>query len=98
MDPPANSALNQEAMANLCNAWPAFESAEIDEVWAGRMDITPDSAPVIDQITSIPGLTIATGFSGHGFGTGPAAGQLAADIVTNASPIVDPKPYKFGRF
>jgi glycine/D-amino acid oxidase-like deaminating enzyme len=98
MDPTANDALNQEAMTNLCNAWPMFENAEIDEAWAGLMDITPDSTPVIDRIESIPGLTIATGFSGHGFGTGPAAGQLAADIVSNESPLIDPSPYRFDRF
>jgi len=98
MDPAANPALNKEAMTNLCNAWPIFENAVIDEAWAGRMDITPDSTPVIDKIESIPGLSIASGFSGHGFGTGPAAGQLAADILTNETPIVDPSPYRFGRF
>jgi len=98
MDPAANPALNQEAMTNLCNAWPIFENAEIDEAWAGRMDITPDSTPVIDKIEAIPGLSIASGFSGHGFGTGPAAGQLAADILTDQTPIVDPSPYRFDRF
>ena len=73
------------------------ENAEIEETWAGQIDVTPDSNPVIDRIASIPGLTIATGFSGHGFGTGPASGQLAADLVTDATPLVDPKPYTFDR-
>ena len=45
-----------------------------------------------------PGLTIATGFSGHGFGIDPAAGRLAADIATGAHPIVDPTPFRFSRF
>ena len=97
LDPSANPALNTEALTNLRTAWPIFEQAEIEESWAGVIDITPDSNPVIDRISAIPGLTIATGFSGHGFGTGPAAGQLAADIVTNADPIIDPAPYQFER-
>lgn len=97
MDPDVNPVLNEEAINNLRTAWPMFEKAEMDEVWAGCMDITPDSNPVIDRIESLPGLTIATGFSGHGFGTGPAAGQLAADIICDESPIVDPGPYRFGR-
>jgi len=59
---------------------------------------TPDSDPVIDSVARLPGLTVATGFSGHGFGTGPAAGQLAADLVTGAVPLVDPAPYRFSRF
>ncbi|MCE2028892.1 NAD(P)/FAD-dependent oxidoreductase [Sessilibacter corallicola] len=98
INPNANSAVNIEALANLSKVWPMFENAEIDEAWAGQMDITPDSTPVIDRIESIVGLTVATGFSGHGFGTGPAAGQLAADLVCNNQPLVDPAPYRFNRF
>lgn len=97
-DPDVNHGLNQDALNNLINAWPAFENAEIEESWAGLIDVTPDSTPVIDRLQTLPGLTLATGFSGHGFGTGPAAGQLAADIVTSESPLIDPTPYRFDRF
>lgn len=97
VDPRVNAGLNQEALANLRNAWPIFDKAEIEEAWAGVIDVTPDSDPVIDQIKALPGLTVATGFSGHGFGTGPAAGHLAADLVTSANPIVDPTTYRFDR-
>lgn len=98
MDPPANRALNQEAMDNLMAAWPAFAKAEIADTWAGTIDVTPDSNPVIGPVNRIPGLTVATGFSGHGFGTSPAAGQLAADLVSGCPPIIDPAPYRFERF
>jgi len=97
LDPQANPALNQEAMRNLCAAWPVFQQAEMAESWAGVIDVTPDSNPVIGPVASMPGLTLATGFSGHGFGTSPAAGQLAADLVTGHTPIIDPKPYRFER-
>ncbi|MGY2575516.1 NAD(P)/FAD-dependent oxidoreductase [Vibrio sp. C8] len=97
IDPLHNGGLNQEALTNLRKAWPAFDSAQIEEAWAGQIDVTPDSNPVIDRIKDIPGLTIATGFSGHGFGTGPAAGQLAADLVSGMNPIIDPSPYRFDR-
>ncbi len=97
LNPPHNEALNHEAMTNLGQAWPAFAKAEVDEAWAGLIDVTPDSNPVIDRIAALPGLTIATGFSGHGFGTGPAAGHLAADLVSDHFPIIDPKPYRFSR-
>ncbi len=48
------------------------------------IDVTPDAVPVISPVETLPGFIIATGFSGHGFGIGPAAGKLAADLVTNA--------------
>lgn len=97
-DPRPNHALNAEALGNLCAAWPVFGSAKIAQSWAGTIDVTPDSDPVISGVGAVPGLTIASGFSGHGFGTGPAAGQLAADLLTNETPIVDPDPYRLGRF
>ncbi|MBD8688536.1 MULTISPECIES: NAD(P)/FAD-dependent oxidoreductase [unclassified Rhizobium] len=99
MDPAANAGLNAEAMENLTRAWPVFRNAVVEEVWAGMMDITPDSLPVVAPVAKIPGFTIASGFSGHGFGTAPAAGELAADLIMAASsPIIDPSPYTLERF
>lgn len=98
MDPVTNAGLVDEAMESLIEAWPVFKQAEISETWAGTIDITPDSLPVIGQYSKVPGLTLATGFSGHGFGTSPAAGQLTADLVTGAAPLVDPTPYRIERF
>lgn len=96
-NPAPNNVLNQDALNNLKEAWPAFKEARIEEAWAGLLDVTPDSIPVIDHIKAIPGLVVATGFSGHGFGTGPAAGQLAADLVAAVDPAIDPAPYRFDR-
>ncbi len=98
LDPAVNPLLNQEALNNLKAAWPVFAGAEIADAWAGTIDVTPDSNPVIGPVAKIPGLTLATGFSGHGFGTSPAAGQLAADMVCGGEPIIDPHPYRFERF
>ena len=97
-DPAHNPAINAEAMRNLAAAWPVFADARVAMNWAGMMDMTPDSMPVIDNIEAIPGLTVASGFSGHGFGSSPAAGQLAADLATGRRPLVDPTPYRYGRF
>lgn len=96
-DPPANHGLNDDALRNLRAAWPVFQQAEIAAAWAGTIDVTPDSNPVIGPVASIAGLTLATGFSGHGFGTSPAAGHLAADLVSGQTPIIDPAPYRFER-
>jgi glycine/D-amino acid oxidase-like deaminating enzyme len=66
--------------------------------WAGLIDVMPDVVPVISKVDGLPGLVVATGFSGHGFGIGPAAGCVAADLVTGATPIVDPTEFRFSRF
>jgi glycine/D-amino acid oxidase-like deaminating enzyme len=59
--------------------------------------VTPDAVPVISPVSTHPGLLIASGFSGHGFGIGPGAGHLIADLITDQGPIVDPAPYKLSR-
>ena len=66
-------------------------------MWGGLIDSTPDLVPVIDKVDALPGLFLATGFSGHGFGIGPAAGRLAADIVMGETPLVDPTPFRYSR-
>ena len=40
---------------------------------------------------------LSTGYSGHGFGIGPAAGRLAADLIAGDPPIVDPHPFRYSR-
>jgi glycine/D-amino acid oxidase-like deaminating enzyme len=62
--------------------------------WAGYIDSTPDGVPAIGELKGLPGFILAAGFSGHGFGIGPGAGHMIADIVTGAKPIVDPAPYR----
>jgi glycine/D-amino acid oxidase-like deaminating enzyme len=98
MDPPVNPGLNEEAMTNLIAAWPVFRQAKVAQAWGGMIDVTPDSMPVIGPVERLPKLLLATGFSGHGFGTGPAAGQLAADLVMGTPPLLDPTPYRLDRF
>jgi glycine/D-amino acid oxidase-like deaminating enzyme len=71
---------------------------QVAESWAGLIDVTPDAVPVIGEVAGIPGFFLATGFSGHGFGVGPGAGQLVADLVAGDTPIVDPTPFRFSRF
>lgn len=77
---------------------PALGSAPVVASWAGYIDSTPDGVPVIGGVANISGLILAAGFSGHGFGIGPGAAHLVADIATGQDPIVDPHPYRLSRF
>ena len=77
---------------------PELREARITHSWAGFVDSTPDGVPGIGEVPAIPGFILAAGFSGHGFGIGPGAGHLIADLAIGAEPIVDPVPYRPGRF
>jgi glycine/D-amino acid oxidase-like deaminating enzyme len=72
--------------------FPGLRGRAVKAVWAGYVDTTPDGVPGIGELPQVPGVVLAAGFSGHGFGIGPGAGHLVADLVTGATPIVDPKP------
>jgi glycine/D-amino acid oxidase-like deaminating enzyme len=98
LDPAPSQGLLAEARANLARAFPAFANMTVADSWGGVIDVTPDAVPVISPVPSLPGFFIAAGFSGHGFGIGPGAGRLMADLVTGATPAVDPAPYRLERF
>ena len=94
---PIDRLLNQ-AKENISAAFPLFKQMKIIERWAGMIDVTPDAVPVISEVDALPGCVIATGFSGHGFGIGPAAGELAAQMAVNQRLFLDPQPFKLSRF
>ena len=97
LDPKPSSRVLAQGLRNLVRSFPVFGAAEIAEQWACAIDVTPDAIPVISPVDRLPGFFIASGFSGHGFGVGPAAGHLMADLVSGDEPIVDPGPYQLGR-
>lgn len=98
LDPPPNAAMNRQAMAEMAALYPAFRQAKVVQQWGGFIDVTPDVIPYIGSVGALPGLTVATGFSGHGFGIGPAAGRLAAQLAIHETPCVDPAPFRYSRF
>lgn len=77
---------------------PAIRDVGIARVWGGLIDLTPDGLPVIDAPGAIEGLVVATGFSGHGFGIGPAVGQVVADLALGQAPSINLDGFRFDRF
>jgi glycine/D-amino acid oxidase-like deaminating enzyme len=98
LDPEPSRAMLDKAQASIAAHFPAFKDVAIAERWAGLIDVTPDAVPVISPVAALPGFFVATGFSGHGFGIGPGAGKLMADLVSGDTPLVDPAPFRFERF
>ncbi|SNB76741.1 Glycine/D-amino acid oxidase [Arboricoccus pini] len=98
LDPTPIKKLPDTALGRLAEDFPVFKGAKVEQHWAGLIDVTPDAVPVISPVDSLPGFFIGTGFSGHGFGIGPGAGALLADLVTGATPLVDPSDFRLSRF
>lgn len=77
---------------------PPLADIEVRAVWGGLIDNTPDALPVLDGATGIDGLVVAAGFSGHGFGIGPATGEILADLATSTPCRFDLQPFRLARF
>jgi glycine/D-amino acid oxidase-like deaminating enzyme len=97
LDPKPKMSIVEPALRQIVEAYPELAGIGMARIWAGWIDQTPDAVPVIAPIDALPGLTVAAGFSGHGFGIGPGAGRLAADLAIGAAPVVDPTPFRLER-
>ncbi len=98
LDPEPYQPILDQARKHVTAAFPAFRDMRVAESWGGVIDVTPDGVPVISGVDAVPGFFIATGFTGHGFGIGPGAGRLMAELVAGETPVVDPTPFRYSRF
>lgn len=98
LDPAPDMKLLGEMIETARRIHPALGDIRVAEGWAGMIDVTPDEIPIIDEAPQTPGLFIATGLSGHGFGIGPGVGRLAAQLVAGRTPVVDPAAFALSRF
>jgi glycine/D-amino acid oxidase-like deaminating enzyme len=98
LDPEGDPYVLERARNAIADSFPAFRGIKIEQSWGGMIDVMPDAIPVISAVDAVPGFFIATGFSGHGFGIGPGAGKLVADMVAGGPTIVDPTPFRLTRF
>lgn len=98
LDPRPSQRGLMRAWRTLTEAFPVFHGTSIASSWAGYIDVTPDALPVISAVDEVPGLYLASGFSGHGFGIAPAVGEVLADMLCGRPARVDIKPFDLSRF
>ncbi len=98
LDPPANPRFVARIQRHFGERFPTLGAPKITHAWAGMIDSMPDVVPVIDEVPSLPGLVVATGMSGHGFGIGPGVGRVVADLVAGKPPGHDLRRFRFSRF
>ncbi|MDK4734872.1 FAD-binding oxidoreductase [Rhizobium sp. CNPSo 3490] len=97
LDPSPNRRTAAAILKNVKSQFPALAGVEVADSWGAYVDFTPDAVPVISPANGVKGLYLAAGGSGHGFGLGPGIGRLAADLVANDTPCVDPSPFRLSR-
>jgi glycine/D-amino acid oxidase-like deaminating enzyme len=98
LDPPPDHRLLDRVLHDAADLFPQLEGVRPVERWAGMIDVTPDEIPVLGPVDGFDGLFLATGFSGHGFGIGPAAGYVMAQLARGEHPVVDLAAFRLARF
>lgn len=93
LDPRPHGPTLARLAAAFGTLFPALGPVRLAAAWGGMIDTLPDVVPAIDHVAALPGLVLATGMSGHGFGIGPGVGRVVADLVAG-----DPSGHDLARF
>jgi glycine/D-amino acid oxidase-like deaminating enzyme len=92
----ADGAFLERMGEKVSHRFPGLPGATVAATYAGCYDVTPDFNPVIGA-TGVEGLSVAAGFSGHGFTLAPAVGELVADLVLDGD-AAHAAGFRLGRF
>jgi sarcosine oxidase subunit beta len=84
--------------ARMINLVPRFRHLLVRRVWRGCYPMTPDGAPIIDNVEQVPGLTLAVGMCGQGFMLGLGVGQEVASLALDHKPMLPPEGANAVRF
>jgi glycine/D-amino acid oxidase-like deaminating enzyme len=98
VEPEVNEDVVARCRHNFVRLFPHIGNPEIIRTWGGVIDTMPDALPVMGESPEVAGFVWATGFSGHGFGIGPALGKAMAQLIENGSCEFDLVPFSPARF
>lgn len=96
--PVANSLTASCICRGIMKYFPVLSEAKIVRTWGGFIDVCADHVPVISYVEEVPGLILACGFSGHGFGISPTVGTLLAQMAAGEETALSIKDFRYDRF
>jgi sarcosine oxidase subunit beta len=90
-------ALKQTARA-FVKLFPRLRSLNVLRQWVGIPCETPDHSPILGKVDEVENLYLNVGWGGYGFMSGPASGELLAElIITGRIPELI-EPFRLSRF
>ncbi|MCG6965332.1 MAG: glycine oxidase ThiO [Chromatiaceae bacterium] len=92
-DKQTTAAARAELYAIATERFPVLRDCPIEAHWAGLRPSSPAGVPYIGRHPQIGGLFVNAGHFRNGIVLGPASARLAADLVLERPPVVDPAPY-----
>ncbi|AQH05461.1 sarcosine oxidase subunit beta (plasmid) [Burkholderia sp. KK1] len=87
----------EETLSSVLNLFPTFSRLKLMRQWAGIVDISPDTSPIIGK-TPVTALYISTGWGTGGFKAIPVGGETLAYTVANDQPHPLIEPFGLERF
>ncbi|PRD74622.1 sarcosine oxidase subunit beta [Burkholderia multivorans] len=87
----------EETLSSVLNLFPTFSRLKLMRQWAGIVDISPDTSPIIGK-TPVTALYISTGWGTGGFKAIPVGGETLAYTVAHDQPHPLIEPFGVERF
>ena len=78
--------------------FPPLLDTRLERVWVGIEAVAADEVPILGPLPGIDGLTVATGFSGHGFALSPIIGQVISELILDGNPSLPINQLSIERF
>ncbi len=90
-------ALRQTARA-FVELFPRLKSLNVLRQWVGTPCETPDHSPILGKVEGVENLYLNVGWGGYGFMSGPAVGELLAELIITGKVPELIEPFRFSRF
>lgn len=87
-----------ELCRRIGELFPPLAHAHVIRFWSGVEGSLPDHQPIISPSPTTPNLIHAFGFCGAGFQTGPAVGELLAELVHGGRSGISLDAFSITRF
>lgn len=84
--------------AQAVAVFPVLADVSLLRVYQGFRPYCPDHLPVIGPDPRVDGLFHACGHEGAGVGLSAGTGALVSELITGATPSIDPQPFSPTRF
>lgn len=92
-----SAAVMEKVLAGVVQLIPSFSRIRLLRQWAGTVDYTADSSPILDR-SPVPGIYLNVGWGGGGFKAIPAGGECFAHLIATDEPHPLARGFGLGRF
>ena len=92
-----NLPMQEAVLSGLAEMMPALAKVKLLRHWAGIVDVTPDSSPIIGP-SGVDGLYVNCGWGTGGFKAIPVGGYLLAHVMATGGHHDVSRPFDLSRF